>query len=98
MKYSSGWFDTEPKSNQCSDRIGIAGTSMSIVLVTGSAGLIGAESVRFFAAQGFDLVGIDNDMRRVFFGNEASTAWSRQRLEIEIKKYRHIDGDIRDTA
>ena len=37
---------------------------MSVVLVTGSAGLIGAESVRFFAAQGFDIVGIDNDMRR----------------------------------
>ena len=71
---------------------------MSVVLVTGSAGLIGAESVRFFAARGFDLVGIDNDMRRVFFGNEASTAWSRQRLEIEIKKYCHIDGDIRDAT
>jgi CDP-paratose 2-epimerase len=71
---------------------------MSVVLVTGSAGLIGAESVRFFAAQGFDIVGIDNDMRRVFFGNEASTAWSRQRLEIEVKAYRHLDGDIRDAA
>lgn len=70
---------------------------MSVVLVTGSAGLIGAESVRFFAAKGFDLVGIDNDMRRVFFGNEASTAWSRQRLEIEVKNYRHVDGDIRDA-
>ena len=71
---------------------------MSVVLVTGSAGLIGAELVRFFAAQGFDVVGIDNDMRRVFFGDEASTAWSRQRLEIEIKTYRHVDGDIRDQA
>ncbi len=69
---------------------------MSVVLVTGSAGLIGAEAVRFFAALGFDVVGIDNDMRRVFFGGEASTAWSRQRLETEIKSYRHIDGDIRD--
>ena len=54
--------------------------------------------MRFFAAQGFDVVGIDNDMRRVFFGDEASTAWSRQRLEIEIKTYRHVDGDIRDQA
>ena len=51
--------------------------------------------MRFFAAQGFDVVGIDNDM---FFGDEASTAWSRQRLEIEIKTYRHVDGDIRDQA
>ena len=71
---------------------------MSVVLVTGSAGLIGAESVRFFAAEGFDIVGIDNDMRRVFFGNDASTAWSRQQLEIEVKKYRHVDGDIRDIT
>jgi CDP-paratose 2-epimerase len=71
---------------------------MSVVLVTGSAGLIGAEAVRFFAAEGFDLVGIDNDMRRVFFGSEASTAWSRRRLEIEVKKYRHVDGDIRDAT
>jgi CDP-paratose 2-epimerase len=70
---------------------------MSVVVVTGSAGLIGAEAVRFLAAQNFDVVGIDNDMRRVFFGNEASTAWSRQRLEREIKSYRHIDGDIRDA-
>ena len=54
--------------------------------------------MRFFAAQGFDVVGIDNDMRRVFFGDEASTAWSRQRLEIEIKTYRHVDGDIRDQG
>jgi CDP-paratose 2-epimerase len=71
---------------------------MNVVLVTGSAGLIGAESVRFFAAQGFDVVGIDNDMRRIFFGDEASTAWSRQRLQTEIKKYVHVDGDIRDPT
>ena len=71
---------------------------MSVVVVTGSAGLIGAESVRFLAAEGFDVLGIDNDMRRMFFGNEASTAWSRQRLEIEVKNYRHVDGDIRDAA
>jgi CDP-paratose 2-epimerase len=71
---------------------------MSVALVTGSAGLIGSESVRFLAGQGFDVVGIDNDMRRVFFGDEASTAWSRQRLEAEVRHYRHIDGDIRDQA
>jgi CDP-paratose 2-epimerase len=69
---------------------------MSVLLVTGSAGLIGAESVRFFAGHGFDVIGIDNDMRRVFFGDEASTASSRHRLENEIKNYRHVDGDIRD--
>lgn len=71
---------------------------MSIVIVTGSAGLIGAESVRFFAAQGFDVLGIDNDMRRVFFGDEASTEWSRQQLEAEVKSYRHFAIDIRNVA
>ena len=71
---------------------------MSIMIITGAAGLIGAEAVRFFAAAGFEVVGIDNDMRRVFFGNAASTAWSRQRLEIEVKGYKHIDADIRDAA
>jgi len=41
---------------------------MEIVLVTGSTGLIGSESVRFFCEKNFDVVGIDNDMRAVFFG------------------------------
>ncbi len=69
---------------------------MSVALVTGSAGLIGSQSVRFLADKGFDVVGVDNDMRRVFFGDEASTAWSRQRLERDLPKYRHHDVDIRD--
>jgi CDP-paratose 2-epimerase len=56
---------------------------MSVAVITGSAGLIGAEAARFFAAKGLDIVGIDNDMRREFFGEEASTVWSRQRLEAE---------------
>jgi CDP-paratose 2-epimerase len=69
---------------------------MSVAVITGSAGLVGAEAARFFAAKGFDVVGIDNDMRRQFFGEEASTAWSRERLETELKSYRHYDIDIRD--
>jgi CDP-paratose 2-epimerase len=71
---------------------------MSIAIITGSAGLIGAETVRFFADKGFEIVGIDNDMRRVFFGEEASTAWSRQRLERELRSYRHVADDIRDRG
>jgi CDP-paratose 2-epimerase len=71
---------------------------MAVIVVTGSAGLIGAQAVRFFAAEGFDVVGIDNDMRATFFGKEASTDWSRQRLEAEVRRYRHVDGDIRDIA
>jgi len=69
---------------------------MGVVIITGSAGLIGSESVRFFAEKGLTVVGIDNDMRQVFFGAEASTAWSRKRLEEEIDSYIHYDMDIRD--
>ena len=71
---------------------------MSIVLVTGSAGLIGSEASRHFANQGHDVIGIDNDMRKEFFGAEASTNWQRSCLEKELgKKYRHVDGDIRNA-
>src|SRR5438874_414070 len=71
---------------------------MAIAVITGSAGLIGAETARFFARKGLDIVGIDNDMRRQFFGEEASTAWSRQDLQAEFKAYRHYDIDVRDQS
>ena len=71
---------------------------MSVVIITGSAGLIGSEASKFFAEKGFDIVGIDNNMRQVFFGKDASTAWNRERLEKSLGgKYRHLDIDIRDT-
>jgi len=69
---------------------------MSVAVITGSAGLIGAECVRYFNDRGLEVVGIDNDMRRVFFGEDASTDWMRRRLEAEIPSYRHLDHDIRD--
>jgi CDP-paratose 2-epimerase len=72
---------------------------MSVVLVTGSAGLIGSEATKFFAEQGFDVVGIDNDMRARFFGAEASTHWNRTKLEEQLgSRYRHYEVDIRDDA
>src|SRR5580704_7216995 len=71
---------------------------MSVAIVTGSAGLIGSETVRFLTERGLDVVGIDNDMRSVFFGAEASTAWSRRRLEAELHSYRHHNLDIRDAG
>ncbi len=71
---------------------------MSIALVTGSAGLIGSEAVQLFASKGMDVVGIDNDMRKVFFGNEASTSWRRKWLEKSISSYRHFSMDIRDAG
>ena len=69
---------------------------MSIAIVTGSAGLIGSEAARHFAGKGLDIIGIDNDMRAVFFGSDASTKWNRQCLEQEVANYRHEDLDIRD--
>lgn len=72
---------------------------MSVVLITGSAGLIGSEATQFFAAQGYDVVGIDNNMRREFFGAEASTEWQRQALIQKLgARYRHYDVDIRATG
>lgn len=71
---------------------------MSVAIITGSAGLIGSQASKFFAEKGFDIVGIDNNMRQVFFGEEASTAWNRERLEESLGgKYRHLNIDIRDT-
>lgn len=70
---------------------------MSVVVVTGSAGLIGSETVQHFCQLGFDVVGIDNDMRRQFFGDEASTTWNRRLLESRFaRQYSHFDADIRD--
>ncbi|WP_340819084.1 NAD-dependent epimerase/dehydratase family protein [Methanolobus sp. WCC4] len=69
---------------------------MDIALITGSAGLIGAEAVRFFNEKGLMVVGIDNDMRKTFFGAEASTKWSKEKLESEITDYVHYNEDIRD--
>ena len=64
----------------------------------GSAGLVGSEAATYFASLGMEVVGIDNNMRAVFFGEEASTAWVKQRLEREVNGYRHFDIDVRDQA
>jgi CDP-paratose 2-epimerase len=72
---------------------------MGIAIITGSAGLIGSEASRHFVNQGLSVIGIDNDMRKEFFGAEASTAWQRQSLERELgKQYTHFSADIRDDA
>ncbi len=71
---------------------------MRTIVVTGSAGLIGSETVRHFAGEGARVVGIDNDMRARFFGAEASTAKTRDKLVAELKNYEHHDLDIRDAA
>ena len=68
-----------------------------VAIVTGSGGLIGSETVRHFTEQGFDVVGVENDMRARFFGPEASTAHVTERLRRDLGTFRSLDLDIRDT-
>lgn len=66
-------------------------------LITGSAGLIGSEAAKFFSNKGFEIIGIDNDMRSYFFGEEASTSWNRKKIERQLgSSYKHYNVDIRD--
>lgn len=69
---------------------------MSVVLATGSCGLIGSETVSFFSAKGFEIVGIDNNMRKSFFGADGSILWNKKRLQKLYKNYRHYSVDIRN--
>lgn len=69
---------------------------MGIAIITGSAGLIGSEATKYFAKKGLDVIGLDNDMRRRFFGDDASTDWNRQKLEEDLPNYKHHSLDIRD--
>ena len=72
---------------------------MGVALVTGSAGLIGSEAARHFAGLGLDVVGIDNDMRRYYFGDDGTTVDNRDRLVRDLgRAYHHEDLDVRDRA
>ena len=70
---------------------------MRSVIVTGSAGLIGSETVRRFARDGARVIGIDNDMREKFFGAEASTKKTRDDLVANVPGYEHHSTDIREA-
>lgn len=69
---------------------------MKTAFITGSSGLIGSESVRFFAGKGLSVIGIDNDMRKYFFGKEASTGWNALKLKADIRDFTHKNIDIRN--
>jgi len=66
------------------------------LLVTGSSGLIGSEVVSYFAAQGVEVHGVDNNQRADFFGPGGDTRWNQKRLEKELKNFNHHELDIRD--
>ena len=69
---------------------------MSVVLITGSCGLVGSESVKFFSSKGFDVVGVDNNYRMKFFGKDGDTRWVKNNLIKFHKNYTHINADIRN--
>ena len=70
---------------------------MKVIIITGSGGLVGSESVRYFSGKADLLVGIDNDMRAYFFGEEATTSWAVSKLKREFENYQHINADIRNS-
>jgi CDP-paratose 2-epimerase len=69
---------------------------MSVAIVTGSSGLIGSETVKFLHEKGMDVVGIDNNMRKYFFGADGSTEWNTKQLQTTLKKFSHENADIRE--
>ena len=69
---------------------------MKRLLVTGSGGLIGSEICQFFDQEGWSVYGLDNNQRKVFFGEQGDTSWNIQRLCKVLQNYKHIDVDIRD--
>jgi CDP-paratose 2-epimerase len=69
-----------------------------VCIITGSSGLIGSQSVEFFSEKFDRVIGVDNDMRAVFFGKEASTEWNTRRLKETFGNFDHHSIDIRDTV
>lgn len=68
------------------------------LLVTGSSGLIGSEVVDYFCTLGWDVHGVDNNMRADFFGPGGDTRWNRHRLQALHARFRHHELDIRDRG
>ncbi len=69
---------------------------MSIIIITGSCGLVGSEATEFFSSKGFDVVGIDNNQRKKLFGKQGDTNWIKKNLKKRYKNYLHFDCDIRN--
>ncbi len=69
---------------------------MSIIIITGSCGLVGSEATEFFSSKGFDVVGIDNNQRKKLFGKQGDTNWVKKNLKKKYKNYLHFDCDIRN--
>lgn len=69
---------------------------MAVAVITGSSGLIGSEAARFFHARGLEVIGIDNNMRRVFFAEDGSVEWNTEQLRRDLAHFRHLPLDVRE--
>ena len=70
---------------------------MSIVIITGANGLVGSEAVSFFSKKKYKVIGIDNNLRKFFFGEDGSTSWIKRKIIRENKNYIHHNIDIRNS-
>ena len=73
-------------------------TAPKVALVTGSSGLVGSEAVEFLDRRGWLVHGVDNNMRRDFFGPDGDTAWNLRRLRAATKRFAHHHLDVRDRS
>ena len=72
---------------------------MKKILISGSSGLIGSEVCLFFASQGWEIHGIDNNQRAVFFGETGDTRWNQKRISGTIgSSFHHHELDIRNRV
>lgn len=71
---------------------------MKKLLVTGSSGLVGSEVCLYFAEKGYEIHGIDNNQRAVFFGPQGDTRWNQKRLEQTLADFHHHELDIRNRT
>ena len=69
---------------------------MSLAIITGSTGLVGSEAVNFFHDKGFEVIGIDNNLRKLFFGKNSSTSWIKSKLLKRNKNFKNYNIDIRN--
>lgn len=71
---------------------------MKKIIVTGSSGLIGSEVVTYFASNGWEVHGVDNNMRADFFGEAGDTRWNQKRLVDTLNNFKHHEIDIRNRT
>ena len=98
--------EIRPANLRCENSLGSDSTSSlylrsmsKIVLVTGSSGLIGSEVCTYFARElGYQVHGLDNNQRAVFFGPQGDTRWNQRRLQETLPGFVHHELDIRDRA